>query len=66
MYTVYQQLNTYFIENILHVTYYSNQLTFTPIPQSLTQGYATDTSIINGYTYSGFNSYLTTIHQKLL
>ena len=62
MYTVYQQLNTYFIKNILHVTYYSNQLTFTPIPQ----GYATDTTTIDRYTYSGLNSYLTTIHQKLL
>ena len=66
MYAAYQRLNAYFIETILHITYYNNQLTFKSIPKSLTQGYATEKSIFNGCTYSGFNSNLTTRHQKLL
>ena len=50
----------YFIEIISNVTYYSNQLLFTPIPKYLPDGYATGSVTINGYIYSGFSCNPTT------
>ena len=55
LYNISTGLNMYFIEIIVNVTYYSNQLLFTPIPKFLPDGYSTGSTVINGYTYSGFN-----------
>ena len=60
LYNISSGLNMYFIEIISNVTYYSNQLIMTPIPQSLPTGYVTGSMTINGYTYAGFNTNPTT------
>ena len=60
LYNISTGLNMYFIEIIVNVTYYSNQLLFTPIPKFLPDGYSTGSTVINGYTFSGFNVYPTT------
>ena len=53
-------LNLYYIQIVTNVTYYSNQIIITNIPTTVPSGYSLPTTIINGYTYTGFNCNTTT------
>lgn len=52
--------NQYFIQIVTNTTYYSNQIIITPVPTALPSGYSLPTNIVNGFTYTGFNSNSTT------
>jgi len=52
--------NLYYIEIVPNTTYYSNQIIINPIPVALPSGFSLPTTIINGFTYTGFNSNTTT------
>jgi hypothetical protein len=47
--------NLYYIQIVTNTTYYSNQIIVNPVPTSLPSGYSLPSTVINGYTYSGFN-----------
>jgi hypothetical protein len=52
--------NLYFIQIVTNTTFYSNQIIVNLVPNILPSGYLLPTTIVNGQTYTGFNSNPTT------
>ena len=52
--------NLYFIQIVTNTTFYSNQMILNPVPTALPDGYLFPSTVVNGFTYSGFNSNPTT------
>lgn len=52
--------NLYFIQIVTNTTFYSNQIIVNPVPTALPSGYLLPSTVVNGFTYSGFNSNPTT------
>jgi hypothetical protein len=52
--------NLYYMKIFENTTYYSNQIVINNVPTTLPTGYTLPTTVINGFTYTGFNCNTTT------
>ena len=52
--------NLYYIQIVTNTTYYSNQIIIYNVPTTLPSGYSLPSTVINGFTYTGFNCNTTT------